>query len=113
MSLIDVMFDSEPEDLDLDPELLALMRKEDSLPFRVGSRVFVRDEYKGGVRSYDLGQSAEVEAIDTDVFDASCEAYLVWPSGSGIWIDVDNVRPATQPELSQYQLSLFTGDDGQ
>ena len=57
-----------------------------------GDQVLVLDPFRAHVRDYDMGVPAEVETIDCcDVNDVHV-AFLVWPSGTGLWVDVENVR---------------------
>ena len=53
-----------------------------------GDVVRVIDEFRAHVRQCDLGVPAEVREYDYD----SAVVYLVWPSGTGLWVDVENMR---------------------
>ena len=57
-----------------------------------GDQVIVLDPFRAHVRSYDIGVPAVIETIDCHDIDDSHEVYLVWPSGTGLWVDIDNVR---------------------
>jgi len=57
-----------------------------------GDQVLVLDPFRAHVRSYDIGVPAVIETIDCHDIDDSHEVFLVWPSGTGLWVDVENVR---------------------
>lgn len=58
---------------------------EDGPVFDEGDRVRVLDEYRSGVRKYDLGVNPEVFML------FGIEAMCVWPSGTGMWLSTDEI----------------------
>lgn len=73
------------------PELEALRHCHHS--FADGDQVRVLDEYRAHVRDYDMGIPARVETFDCQPHLDEHEVFLVWPSGTGLWVDLDNVVP--------------------
>lgn len=59
-----------------------------------GDVVRVIDEYACGVRGYDLGVNPEVHAVVCDPLEYEHEAFCVWPSGTGIWLPIDQLEVA-------------------
>lgn len=54
------------------------------------------DEYHAHVRSYDMGRPAEVVDVDANYFDSGDRRLaLLWPSGTLLWLPVDDVERVT------------------
>jgi hypothetical protein len=57
-----------------------------------GDVVRVIDEYANGVRGYDLGVNPEVRGHWCLPFEDEHEAFCVWPSGTAMWLPIDQLE---------------------